>query len=185
MTYTEYEDDVLRTLSLQFNIDQDGSGSGPSPGQLAQVLRRAIAIGDEVDALKRAVFYGSELRDLPADPTPSTRMNVGDDSDNEYPSADMIHSAMGIFTEAAEFLSAICASCFEGRRFDVTNAVEELGDLEWYMAVMRNRLRVSQERVQRINIAKLKARYPSKFATEAALNRDLDQERAVLESSEE
>lgn len=33
-----------------------------------------------------------------------------------------------------------------------------------------------------LNIAKLKARYPEKFTEEAALNRDLDAERVILES---
>jgi hypothetical protein len=93
----------------------------------------------------------------------------------------MIHSALGIFTEAAEFLAAVCDSSFDGRSFDRVNAVEELGDLEWYMAVMRSRLGVSQEEVQRRNIAKLKARYPQRFASHHALNRDLDRERSVLE----
>jgi hypothetical protein len=93
----------------------------------------------------------------------------------------MIHSAMGIFTEAAEFLEAVCASTFDEEAFDRVNAVEELGDLEWYMAVMRDRLGVSQEEVQRRNIAKLRARYPEKFETDDALNRDLGREREALE----
>ena len=183
MSYREYEDDVLRTLSLQFNIGRDRTDRHPTPARLAETLRRAISIGDEVDYLKRAVFYGSSFSDASKDPSPEMEMSIGTDAGDSFPTADMIHSAMGIFTEAAEFLSAVYASCFQGLSFDTTNAIEELGDLEWYMAVMRRRLGTSQEHVQRSNIAKLKARYPGKFASADALNRDLDQERAVLESS--
>jgi len=183
MSYPEYEDDVLRTLSLQFNIDNDSSGRHPSPGRLAETLRRAIALGDEVDVLKRAIFYGSAYQESSPAADLTTTISVGAAPEDEYPTPDMVHSAMGIFTEAAEFLAAVCASCFDGEAFDRTNAVEEMGDLEWYMAVMRRRLGVSQEEVQRINIAKLRARYPDKFASSDALNRDLERERSILESS--
>lgn len=183
MSYPEYEDDVLKTLSLQFNLGLTIEDNRPTPARLSKTLRRAIDIGSEVDVLKRAVFYGSAYADPSEEPLPQMELKAGPEAGLGFPTADMIHSAMGIFTEAAEFLAAVYESCFQGRPFDATNAIEELGDLEWYMAVMRRRLRVSQEQVQRTNIAKLKIRYPGKFASAGALNRDLDQERAVLESS--
>lgn len=183
MSYPEYEDEVLRTLSLQFNIGSEPTDPHPVPARIADAFQRAIEIGEEVDALKRAVFYGSSYADAGAVQLQPIEMRVGKQVHDDCPTADMIHSAMGIFTEAAEFLSAVYTSCFENGSFDTTNAIEELGDLEWYMAVMRKRLAVSQEQVQRINIAKLKARYPEKFASDEALNRDLEKERAILESS--
>lgn len=183
MSYEKYEDDVLRTLSLQFNVGDDPSGGQPTPARIADTLRRAIKLGDEVDVLKRAVFYGSSYADPAPESLSPMSLTVGSDDDDSRPTADMIHSAMGIFTEAAEFLTAVWASCFEDAPFDATNAIEELGDLEWYMAVMRKRLGVSQEQVQRVNIAKLRARYPAKFDTDDALNRDLARERSVLEST--
>lgn len=182
MSYPDYEQDVLRTLSLQFNIQSEAGGPHPTPSDLAAALQRAIAIGGDIDKLKRAIFYGSEYDGSAEDDR--VTLHVGDDSDeSEYPSPDMLHSALGVFTEAAEFLEAVFKSTFGGETFDRTNAIEELGDLEWYMAVMRQRLTVSQEKVQRINIAKLKARYPEKFAQSDALDRDTDRERSVLESA--
>lgn len=185
MSYPEYEDDVLKALSLQFNIGRTSEDSRPTPARLSETLRRAIDMGGEVDVLKRAVFYGSPYTDPSKEPLPKMELKAGPDAGPAFPTADMIHSAMGIFTEAAEFLAAVYESCFQGQSFDATNAIEELGDLEWYMAVMRRRLRVSQEQVQRTNIAKLKTRYPGSFASANALNRDLDQERAVLKSPRE
>lgn len=185
MSYPEYEDDVLKTLSLQFNIGRTIEDSRPTPARLSETLRRAIDVGGEVDVLKRAVFYGSPYTDPSKEPLPKMEIKAGPDAGSAFPTADMIHSAMGIFTEAAEFLAAVYESCFQGQSFDATNAIEELGDLEWYMAVMRRRLRISQEQVQQTNIAKLKTRYPGRFASANALNRDLDQERAVLKSSRE
>lgn len=183
MSYPEYESDVLRTLSLQFNLAGQNTGEGPKPARVAETLDRAIRLGEEVDALKRAIFYGSAYVDSAMTDLPDMPMHVGASPNDPHPTADMIHSAMGLFTEAAEFLSAVCASCFEATPFDTTNAVEELGDLEWYMAVMRQRLGVTQEAVQRANIAKLKARYPNKFVASDALERNLDRERSVLETA--
>lgn len=183
MPYPEYEADVIRTLSLQFNLQDTPGGPHPTSGQLRHVLLRAVDLGDEVDALKRSIFYGSVYPDEAArrvaEPV-TLQIQPGDDTPGR-PSVDMLHSAMGIFTEAAELLAAICASAYAGTEFDHVNAVEELGDLEWYMAVLRSRLGVSQESVQRRNIAKLKARYPERFASEHALNRDLTRERNALD----
>ncbi len=183
MPYPEYEADVLRTLSLQFNLQDAPGGPRPTSGQLRDVLLRAVDLGDEVDALKRAVFYGSvypeEAASRYAEHAP-LHIQPGEETPGR-PSVDMLHSAMGIFTEAAELLAAICASAYADKEFDEVNAIEELGDLEWYMAVLRSRLGVSQESVQRRNIAKLKARYPERFASEHALNRDLTRERNALD----
>lgn len=49
------------------------------------------------------------------------------------------------------------------------------------MAVMADTLGVSFDDIQEKNIAKLKARYGAKFSEVAALNRDLDTERKILE----
>jgi NTP pyrophosphatase (non-canonical NTP hydrolase) len=183
VSYPEYEQDVLRTLSLKFNLQQGPGGPFPTAFELKRVLKQAVQIGHEVDQLKRSIFYGSHYAGA-SEEFQETPIFVGKDSEkSDHPTPDMLHSALGVFTEAAEFLEAILASTFEGNEFDETNAIEELGDLEWYMAVMRQRLRVSQEKVQRINIAKLRARYPQKFASADALERDHDNERSVLESA--
>ena len=185
VSYADYEHDVLRTLSLQFNLQSEPGGPHPTAADLAKTLSKAVSLGDEVDKLKRSIFYGSPFDGSSADGH-EMPIHVGDDSDGaSHPSPDMIHSALGIFTEAAEFLDAILRSTFAGESFDPTNAIEELGDIEWYMAVMRQKLHVSQERVQRINIAKLRARYPDKFESEDALDRNLEHERSVLESAAE
>jgi NTP pyrophosphatase (non-canonical NTP hydrolase) len=182
MSYPEYESDVLRTLSLQFNVQDSGGGPYPSAAQLLRLLEEAISLGERADSLKRSIFYGSiytEADDGPASGGIEYYLG-GSGGQEEYPSPEMIHSALGIFTEAAELLHAIVQSTFEGQAFDRINAVEELGDLEWYMAVLRDRLGVSQEEIQRKNIAKRRARYPERFEKHEALNRDLEKERSEL-----
>jgi uncharacterized protein YabN with tetrapyrrole methylase and pyrophosphatase domain len=63
------------------------------------------------------------------------------------------------------------------------NLAEEMGDLFWYIAVICDALEVSFEDVMERNIAKLKARYGDKFTEHAATNRNLEEERRILETT--
>lgn len=93
----------------------------------------------------------------------------------------LMHAAIGLATEAGEIQDQLKKAIFYGKTLDKVNLAEELGDLFWYMAVMADTLGVSFDDIQEKNIAKLKARYGAKFSEVAALNRDLDTERKILE----
>lgn len=94
---------------------------------------------------------------------------------------NLLHAALGLCTESSEFADGIKKHVFYGKPIDRVNLIEELGDLAWYMSLAMNELDVTWEEVWETNIAKLEKRYPDKFTEEAANNRDLDGERAVLE----
>jgi NTP pyrophosphatase (non-canonical NTP hydrolase) len=91
------------------------------------------------------------------------------------------HAAMGMVTEAAEFLDVLKKHIYYGKTIDKVNLAEEIGDLCWYMAIACDELHVDLEDIMETNIAKLKARYPNKFTSEDAINRDLETERKILE----
>lgn len=95
----------------------------------------------------------------------------------------LIHAAFGMQTETAEFTDALKKSIFYGRPLDVVNLREEIGDILWYLALACDELGTTFEAEQARVIAKLKARYPDEFTSNAALNRDLDTERTILESN--
>ena len=97
----------------------------------------------------------------------------------------ILHAAIGLSTEAGELLDAVKKSLFYGKDFDRTNAIEELGDIFWYLALGCEALGVTFEEVQATNIAKLRARYPERFKTAQALSRDLEKEREILEAGGE
>lgn len=103
----------------------------------------------------------------------------------------LLHSTIGIATEAGELLDQIKKHLFYGRELDTTNVVEELGDLFWYQGVALNALAILLERdprelensIKERNIAKLDARYKAKaFNAENAINRDTDVEREILQN---
>jgi NTP pyrophosphatase (non-canonical NTP hydrolase) len=49
---------------------------------------------------------------------------------------DLLHCVMGLSTEANELLDALKKSIFYGRELDVRNLKEEMGDIEYYMAII-------------------------------------------------
>ena len=94
----------------------------------------------------------------------------------------VIHAAMGLGTEAGEFLDSVKKAVFYGGRFDRTNAIEELGDILWYVALACTGLGTDIPTVMARNINKLQERYPSRaWSISAATKRHLDQERKALE----
>jgi NTP pyrophosphatase (non-canonical NTP hydrolase) len=93
--------------------------------------------------------------------------------------AQLLHAAVGLCTESAEFLDVLKKAVFYCKPMtdkELLNLEEELGDLCWYMAIAMHQLGTDFDKVQRRNIAKLKKRYPEKFTLDNAENRDLDGE---------
>ena len=85
-------------------------------------------------------------------------------------SMQLLHGALGLCTEVGELQDAI-KRMFYGKTLDAENIIEELGDLEWYMAAIRDALDVTQAEVQARNIIKLKTRYAEKFTEQEAIER--------------
>ena len=83
----------------------------------------------------------------------------------------LLHGVIGVCTEAGELQDAV-KKAFYGQPIDYDNIIEELGDLEWYMAVIRGVVGVTQEEVQRRNNEKLKRRYKEGFSTKEAIERN-------------
>ena len=94
----------------------------------------------------------------------------------------LTHAALGLSTEANEFADQLKKHLIYGKELDKTNLIEELGDIQWFVAMACDELGTSFEQIQEININKLKARYGEKYSDEKALVRDLESERKILEN---
>jgi len=92
----------------------------------------------------------------------------------------LLHAAMGMCTEAGEFMDALKKHVFYGRPIDQVNLMEELGDLLWYIAIAASELGFPLDGIMERNINKLKRRYAEKFSEQEAFKRDLVGERQVL-----
>lgn len=95
----------------------------------------------------------------------------------------LLHGAMGMETEVGELIDMLKKHYIYGKAFDRTNVLEEVADVMWYCALALDACGFTMEQALQANIDKLLKRYPQKFSTEQALNRDLDAERAVLENA--
>lgn len=95
----------------------------------------------------------------------------------------LLHAAMGLATEAGEFVDMLKKHIFYGKPIDTVNAIEELGDSTWYERIACDELGIQYLEMMARNVAKLKARFPEKFTEGLANERDIATERRILETS--
>ena len=157
-----------------------------------------IASGNMLDQIKKHVFYN---RDYDVDKLINEFANIvlsletlkrviSETRESEvklmpYPgevktglNPRIFHSIVGITTESVELLEALSAESF-----DNVNFLEELGDVNWYQAIGIDEAGGDFEQILTTNIEKLKKRYPEKFTSQNAIERDLQGERELLDSN--
>ncbi|WP_051258877.1 MazG nucleotide pyrophosphohydrolase domain-containing protein [Chitinibacter tainanensis] len=94
----------------------------------------------------------------------------------------VFHAMIGIATEAGELADAVLGVVERKQSLDVVNVAEEIGDIDWYKAIFHDATGLSEEQIRTTVINKLKQRYPDRFTSEAAIERNLQAERATLEA---
>jgi NTP pyrophosphatase (non-canonical NTP hydrolase) len=144
---------------------------------LEGAMTQAIDVAQTADNVKKSLFYGRPLPDGAAIQELRGKTTHLDVSAIHQ---DYLHAALGLFTEASELLEAVLKAMETGT-LDEVNVFEELGDTEWYMAMLYRLLEKTPEEAREVNIEKLTKRFPSKFASDRAINRDVSTERSVLE----
>lgn len=105
---------------------------------------------------------------------------------NDDPSLKAIrlnHCCLGLTKQTGEIIKQLQRWIYYGGSLDVDNLVEEFGDVLWYVAEGLNSLGLDMGQVMAANDAKLRARYPDKFTSEHALNRDVRAEAEAMTRS--
>lgn len=173
----DYINEAVQTKSDQFH------GELVSASHVQAVVVGCIAYLQELDKIKKALFYGKEFDHPNVDGETVAQVemfaSLGGTREQDI---DVVHAILGKATEAGELLEALKLG-IEGKALDRTNLMEELGDGQWYDAILANALGFTFEEVQKINIEKLRARFPDKFTEFDANNRNLDDERKVLDGA--
>jgi len=158
----------------------------------AHVVGQAIDALSKLDEIKKVLFYGREI------PMPQAAGNGNAATLAKLPdwlavdasevaqrnAINIIHGIIGKATEAGELLETLAATANNGATFDDVNAIEEVGDGFWYDALVLRALGSNFGEAQRVNIAKLRHRFPNAFTEYDANNRDLFGEREILEGDE-
>lgn len=94
----------------------------------------------------------------------------------------MFHALLGICTEAGEIGEVLDRGIKDCGQLDTVNILEEFGDIDWYKAIAFDEMGVDPHDPLEAIINKLQLRYPNKFASDAAINRNLEAERKSLEN---
>jgi hypothetical protein len=131
--------------------------AGPTGQAFIDVAHQVIRLGKLMDKVKRFTVYGDLNQDM-------AQVLVALHPENQDMSlADlqltrekfqMLHSAMGMVTQAAELLEVVCQHVFGGQPLDVVGITEELGDGNWYEALMCRTIDVTFQDVLQSNIDK-------------------------------
>jgi NTP pyrophosphatase (non-canonical NTP hydrolase) len=159
-------------------------------------MNQFITAGIMLDQLKKALYYGKnieEVANLHQDyinevlklPPNSSITSSEDQWELNEEGRITLHAILGIATESVEMVEAIEKSISNNVEIDTVNLSEELGDLAWYIAALFY-LELSgfnePNLILRKNLLKLHKRFGDKFTFEKALNRDLVEERKILEA---
>lgn len=87
------------------------------------------------------------------------------------PTGQMHHALYGMCGEIGE-LQSLYQKVYQGHVFDKDHAKKELGDLMWFIAEYCTAMGWDLDEVMRLNIDKLRARYPEGFDKEHSLHRE-------------
>lgn len=166
----DYVAEAARTLSPSWHGDK------LSKGVFLKAVNEAIGAGNKLDQVKKTLFYGRDNNLIAVG-----QNDLGDEM-LSIVSSNAVHGIIGVVTEATELLEAL-RNGYNGDGLDAVNVKEELGDLFWYVAILAKEFGFTFHEIQRVNIAKLKARYPDKFTADNANERDLQTERYILEEA--
>ena len=83
----------------------------------------------------------------------------------------LANCAMGLAGEAGECADIIKKHIFHGHDLNKEHLAKELGDVAWYIAVCAEVIGYDLDTIFRLNVDKLRARYPDGFDTEKSLHR--------------
>lgn len=184
MELNQFITDAIRTESV---IDE----VAVNELMLTSTIQTLISMGNILDQIKKHVFYGEEydmdgvrLHFSMATEAMKTFATlsppeIAEDERTINVNPRLFHAVVGISTEATELLEALD---LYDRNLDHTNLLEEFGDIDWYKAIGVDELGGDWDDILTKIIAKLRARYPEKFTSEAAIDRDLDTEREILDT---
>lgn len=90
---------------------------------------------------------------------------------NNIDNPRLLQGLMGLVGEAGECIDIYKKHLCQGHWFDKTHMVKELGDVAWYLAVCADAIGYSLEDIFRMNVEKLRERYPNGFEADKSINR--------------
>ena len=104
----------------------------------------------------------------------ASRCKKGGDINLSVAERHILHMLLGLSGEVGELVDALKKSIIYNKVLDTNNVIEELGDIEFYLAGLRNGLRKAgydipdANMILARNMSKLTRRYPEGYTDQAA-----------------
>ena len=83
----------------------------------------------------------------------------------------LVNGVMGLCGESGEAIDIVKKHLAQGHELDKEKIIKELGDVAWYLAEVAYAIDIDLETILKLNIEKLKKRYPEGFDMHKSLNR--------------
>ena len=83
----------------------------------------------------------------------------------------VINGCLGLAGESGEVLDIIKKWVFHEKELDKDHLKKEIGDVMWYVAMLCESFDFNIDEILKINVCKLKSRYPDGFDTEKSNHR--------------
>jgi NTP pyrophosphatase (non-canonical NTP hydrolase) len=188
MDWRDYKKEAERTLSLQFNCDVDDQ----------KVLHSIIGMMTEIDELLEnydskmdEVNKVEEISDFIWYFSILSRMYpielATDEQSIRYISKDFINEkelVYSILKKCLKLLDMQKKKLFYNKNINIENFLQIVNDISLLLLIYTKINNIDLEKSMEININKLYKRYPQKFSSDKAINRDLETERKILEGRE-
>lgn len=156
---------------------------------LVNTLKTFVCLGNILDQIKKNAMYGKpyNIENFRTDFTNSfSYMNeLSSVSLNDVETLDinirLYHAIIGISCQSAELTKALADNILYVE-YDYNNLCDNLRNIRWYLSFGYDELNIGWDKSFESVIEKLRIRYPDKFSSKHAIERDLDAERVALEA---
>ena len=174
-TLEEYQELAQRTTSTTEEFTRDklisrlGIEGHDDLSYILDSLREMSDSGSTATELKSKIFYGKVKNVELFGPC---MYNHEESRERLYDlNPKILHSALGLLSEAGELIEHILAHIFKGEPLDLNHLKKELGDSAWFVTEGAIGIESTLKDVAETNIEKLSLRYPGKFTVEDAVAR--------------
>lgn len=160
-----------------------------NPVLMARLLRSMRTISKEADNLeeiKKEVFYGKERKINKLTWLYYKLLSFVYPSVERYsiPDVHFLHGILGIVGEgASEMFPLFLNKGFKKTDISVDSVIEEVGDIYWYLAPVKDAFGIEPSVPLKTVLSKLQARYGKTFDKTRAVNRNIEKEQKIIQES--
>lgn len=99
------------------------------------------------------------------------QQNLIAEDERHFDIGGIFNACLGLSGEVGEFNDMVKKWVFHENELDINHAKKEAGDICWYLAMLCESFGWNLEEIMKMNVDKLKARYPEGFDTYRANHR--------------